>query len=203
MFQGLSGSRGGFACFLYLCGRVPTIGSSGCAAQMVFIPPNTTTVVFIDNYHTNFGGPGVNLNTGAPSSKSYTYDDGTSVFSTEYSLQTNGLRRVKPLSNTFCSAGSFFADETLANVAGAEAGPASVAQDFNNIRTHAPGPCAGACTQDWIERSATLQHTRWYLTAQTLVDGSVLVVRGADVQIYLSFICDACTSSFGCSKLYS
>ena len=91
------------------------------------------------------------------------------------------MRRLRPLSNTFCSAGSFFADGTLANVAGAEAGLASVAQGFNKIRTYAPGPCAGACTQDWIERSATLQYTRWYPTAQTLVDGSVLVVGGADV----------------------
>lgn len=96
MFQGLSGPRGGFACFVYLCGRLS-----------------------------------FNLNTSAPSSTSYAYDDGTSVFSTEYSLQINGLRRLRPLSNTFCSAGSFFADGTLANVAGAEAGPTSVAQGFN------------------------------------------------------------------------
>lgn len=157
-----------------------TVGSSGCAAQMVFIPPNTTTAVFIDNYHMNFGGPGVNLNTGAPSPTSYNYDDGTFVFGTEYNLQTNGLRKLRPLSNTFCSAGSFFADGTLANVAGAESGSAKVAQGFNKIRTYAPGPCAGACTHDWIEKSATLQHERWYPTARTLVGGSVLVVGGAD-----------------------
>ncbi|MCJ1474336.1 hypothetical protein MMC13_002994 [Lambiella insularis] len=160
-----------------------TIGSSGCAAQMVFVPPLTATVVFIDNYHANYGGPGVNLTTGAPSPTSYTYDDGSglSVFGTEYDLLTNGLRPLRPLSNTFCSAGSFFADGTLLNVAGAEAGPAGVAEGFNKIRTYAPGPCAGdACKQDWVENSGTLQHTRWYPSAQTLVDGSVLVVGGAD-----------------------
>jgi len=27
-----------------------TIGSSGCAAQMVFVPPYTDTVVFLDKY---------------------------------------------------------------------------------------------------------------------------------------------------------
>lgn len=84
---------------------------------MVFIPPNTSTAVFIDNYHPNFGGAGVNLKTGAPSTTSYVYDDGSglSVFGTEYNLQTNGLRKLRPLSDTFCSAGSFFADGTLLN----------------------------------------------------------------------------------------
>lgn len=159
-----------------------TVGSSGCAAQMVFLPPNNTTAVFIDNYHENFGGPGVDLNTGKPLTTSYRYDDGSglSVFGTEYNLQTNGLRKLRPLSNTFCSAGSFFSDGTLANIAGAEAGPNGVAQGFNKIRTYAPGPCSGACTHDWLEKSTTLQHTRWYPSAQTLVDGSVLVVGGSD-----------------------
>ena len=94
---------------------------------MVFVPPNTTTVVFVDNYHPNFGGPGVDLSTGAPSSTSYLYE-GTdiSVFGAEYDLLTNGLRPLRPQSNSFCSAGSFFSDGTLANVAGAEPGPTGV-----------------------------------------------------------------------------
>ena len=149
---------------------------------MVFLPPNTSTAVFIDNYHVNFGQSGVNLQTGAPSSTSYVYNDGSglSVFGTEYNLNTNALRPLRPLSNTFCSAGSFFADGTLANVAGAEAGPTGVAEGFNKIRTYAPGPCAGACQQDWVEQATTLQHLRWYPGSQTLIDGSVLVVGGAD-----------------------
>ena len=161
-----------------------TVGSSGCAAQMVFLPPNTTTAVFIDNYHANYGGPGVNLTTGAPSPTSYIYEDGSglSVFGTEYNLETNELRPLRPQSNTFCSAGAFYPDGTLLNVAGAEPGPAGVAEGFNKIRTYAPGPCnENNCTQDWMEQSATLQHMRWYASAQTLVDGSVLVVGGADV----------------------
>ena len=148
---------------------------------MVFIPPNTTTAVFIDNYHENYGGPGVNLQDGAPSKTSYVYP-GTSisVFGAEYDLQSNSLRPVKPLSNTFCSAGSFYPDGTLANVAGAEPGPAGVAEGFNKIRTYAPGPCNGNCSQDWVEQSLTLQHERWYPSTQTLVDGSILIVGGAD-----------------------
>lgn len=149
---------------------------------MVFTPPNTSTAVFIDNYHANFGGPGVDLTTGAHSPTSYVYDDGSgiSVFGTEYNLQTNGLRKLRPLSNTFCSAGSFFPDGTLLNLAGAESGPNGVAEGFDRLRTYSPGPCAGTCTQDWVEESARLQHTRWYPTAQTLVDGSILVVGGSD-----------------------
>ena len=149
---------------------------------MVFLPPNTSTAVFIDNYHVNYGQSGVNLQTGAPSSTSYVYNDGSgiSVFGTEYNLNTNALRPLRPLSNTFCSAGSFFADGTLANVAGAEAGPAGIAEGFNKIRTYAPGPCSGACQQDWVEQAITLQHMRWYPGSQTLVDGSVLVVGGSD-----------------------
>ena len=149
---------------------------------MVFLPPYTNTAVFIDGYHANYGGPGVNLQTGAPSSISYVYDDGSgvSVFGTEYNLQTNTLRKLRPKSNTFCSAGAFFADGTLANVAGAGPGPATVGNGFNKIRTYAPGPCGGVCGQDWIESGATLQTERWYPSMQTLVDGSVLVVGGAN-----------------------
>ncbi len=148
---------------------------------MVFIPPNTTTVVFIDNYHANYGGPGVNLQNGAPSTTSYLYS-GTSlsVFGTEYDLRYNSLRPVKPKSNTFCSAGAFYPDGTLVNIAGAEPDGAGVTDGFSKIRTYAAGPCTGNCSQDWVEQTATLQHERWYPSAQTLVDGGILVVGGAD-----------------------
>ncbi len=150
---------------------------------MVFTPPNTTTVVFVDNYHENHGGPGVNLTNGAHSATSWVYDDGSGiyVFGAEYNLQTNGLRKLRPRSNTFCSAGTFFADGTLLNIAGAEPGPTGVDEGFDKIRTYAPGPCNGDCAHDWVEQAQTLQHRRWYPTAQTLVDGSVLVVGGSDV----------------------
>ena len=133
---------------------------------MVFLPPNATNrAVFIDNYHVNYGGPGVNLQTGAPSTTSYTYDDGSgvSVFGTEYNLATNALRKLRPASDTFCSAGGFFPDGTLLNVAGAEPGPASVAEGFDKLRTYAPGP---ATTQDWVELSQKLQVYRWYPSVQ-------------------------------------
>ena len=79
---------------------------------------------------------------------------------------------------------------TIVNVAGAEAmnagggvaagNGAAVQEGFDKTRTYAPGPCNGNCAQDWVGGTHMLQHTRWYPTAQTMVDGSVLIVGGAD-----------------------
>ena len=148
---------------------------------MVFIPANTTSAVFLDNYHVNYGGPGVILQTGQPSANSYVYvNSEESVFGTEYNFETNSLRTLRPESNTFCSAGAFYKDGTLVNFAGAEEDDSvGVGAGFNKIRTYAPGPCDGACTQDWEEQGARLQRWRWYPSAQTLVDGSVVIVGGA------------------------
>jgi len=82
------------------------IGNSGCASQMVFVPPYTNKAVFIDNYHPNFGN-GVNLATGAHSTQAYKYNDGSNlyVFGTEFDLGNGVIRALHPKSNTFCSAG--------------------------------------------------------------------------------------------------
>lgn len=68
-----------------------TVGSSGSSAQMVFVPPYTSTAVFIDNYHANYGGPGFDpfqtIQAAVHSTEAYVYD-GTdiAVFGTEYNL---------------------------------------------------------------------------------------------------------------------
>ena len=165
----------------------------------MFVPPYTQIAVFIDNYHENYGASGVrnnslpcsiydrlhtaqvNLQNGAPGT-AYQYTDrfGLYVFGTEYDLATNKVRALKPKSNTFCSAGAFFPDGTLLNVAGAE--PNGAVQDgFAAIGTYAPGPCTGSCAMDWVEKTAKLQHKRWYPSTQTLVDGSIVIVGGSDV----------------------
>ncbi|CAG8982159.1 hypothetical protein HYALB_00003251 [Hymenoscyphus albidus] len=157
-----------------------TVGTSGCTAQMVFVPPHTNTVVFIDNYHENYGGPGYNLATGAHSTTSYLYP-GTSisVFGTEFDLTTNSIRPVKPLSNTFCSAGAFFPNGTMLNMSGAEQAR-GITQGFDKLRTFNPGPCQGTCKTDWVELPTTLQVYRWYPTSITMTDGSILVVGGSN-----------------------
>ncbi|KAF4549367.1 Glyoxal oxidase-like protein [Elsinoe fawcettii] len=169
-----------------------TVGSSGCTAQMAFLPPYTDTVVFLDNYHRNFGGPGVDLKTGKHSTEPYMEADGkTFVFGVEYSWKTNGLRKLHPISNTFCSSGAFFPDGTLVNPSGAETyagdADASVIQDGRQaLRYYAPGPCDGACTQDFDDHINVLQSRRWYPTAQTLTNGDVVVVGGSDVGLLVT-----------------
>jgi hypothetical protein len=136
------------------------------------------------SYHTNFGGPGVNLKTGAHSPDSYNDENSkTAVFATEYSLTTNNLRKLQPVSNTFCSAGSFLPDGTMVNFAGAEPDvKMNVGDGFDAIRTFPPGPCPnGGCKSDFKVGAAHLQSPRWYPTAETLPDGDVLVVGGATV----------------------
>ncbi|GAB7357642.1 hypothetical protein MBLNU459_g0139t1 [Dothideomycetes sp. NU459] len=165
-----------------------TVGSSGCAAQMVFVPPYTDTVVFLDNYHANYGGPGVNLTTGAHSPDPYLQDDGSGmyVFGVEYSWRTNDLRKLTPKSNTFCAAGAFFPDGTMINVAGAEiygdgAAVGSLEDGRQSLRRYAPGPCSGNCTMDFVVNDDGLQSLRWYPTAITMANGDVLVVGGSTV----------------------
>ncbi|KAF5686180.1 glyoxal oxidase [Fusarium denticulatum] len=164
-----------------------TVGSSGCAAQMLFVPPFTDNVVFLDNYHPNYGGPGVDLKTGRHSEDAYKTDDGYWVMATEYNWKTNKLRKLSPKSNTFCSAGSFLADGTMLNLAGSEPDEwqanigKNVMEGFDKIRTYAPGPCQGDCAQDIIEHKNTLQAKRWYPSTSTLLNGDVLVVGGSNV----------------------
>lgn len=160
-----------------------TVGSSGCAAQMLFLPPYTETAVFLDNFHENRGGPGVNLQTGAHGAPYV--QDGTNkpVFATEFNWKTNGLRKLNPMSNTFCSAGAFRADGTMVNFAGAEPDAAQgVGDGFDAIRTYPAGPCPnGACNLDFAEGGAKLQSRRWYPTAETLPNGDILAVGGSNV----------------------
>ncbi|KAM0542554.1 hypothetical protein ACHAPJ_012725 [Fusarium lateritium] len=154
---------------------------------MLFVPPFTDNVVFLDNYHPNYGGPGVDLKTGKHSGNPYKTDDDHWVMATEYNWKTNELRKLSPKSNTFCSAGSFLADGTMLNLAGSEPDEwqanlgKNVMEGFDKIRTFAPGPCKGNCITDIIEHSQTLQAKRWYPTTSTLLNGDVLVVGGSNV----------------------
>ena len=51
---------------------------------MLFLAPNTSKVIFIDNYHQSRGQKGVDLNTGAHAPEDYVYPSTTeAVFSTE------------------------------------------------------------------------------------------------------------------------
>ena len=121
---------------------------------MLFLAPNTSKVIFIDNYHQNRGQKGVDLNTGAHAPEDYVYPSTTeAVFSTEFDTSPPyGLRPLRPIDNTFCSAGAFFPNGTLLNIAGAEGylkGDVGINEGFGSLRSYAPGLCANdVCTQD-------------------------------------------------------
>ncbi|THW21678.1 hypothetical protein D6C98_07109 [Aureobasidium pullulans] len=169
-----------------------TIGSSGCAAQMVFVPPYTDTVVFLDNYHRNFGGPGVDLKTGTHSKDPFIQDNGLWAFGVEYEWRTNDLRKLTPKSNTFCAAGAFAPDGTLINVAGAElysgdAKTTNLQDGRQTVRRYKPGPCdIDGCKMDFEVNTNELQSRRWYPTSITLTNGDVLVVGGSDVGLLVT-----------------
>jgi hypothetical protein len=56
------------------------------------------------------------------------------------------------------------------------------------IRTYAPGPCddGSLCRTDIVELNTTLQEKRWYPTAETPVNGDVLVVVGSNVGLLVT-----------------
>ncbi|CAG8981177.1 hypothetical protein HYALB_00013188 [Hymenoscyphus albidus] len=160
-----------------------TVGSSGVAAQMIFVPPRTNTVVFLDNYHANYG-LGADLKTGAHSPNAWKYEGSEmAVFGSEYNLANNTVRALRPKSNTFCSAGAFFPNGTMLNLSGAEADweGVGVEEGFDKMRIFPPGPCEkDVCTADWVELATPLQSKRWYPTSITMTDGSILVVGGSN-----------------------
>jgi hypothetical protein len=146
------------------------------------------------SYHRNFGGPGVNLKTGAHSPEPFMQDDdsGLFVFGVEYEWRTNNLRKLSPRSNTFCAAGAFFPDGTMVNVAGAElysgdANTRKLQDGRQTVRRYKPGPCEiDGCEMDFEVNFGELQSRRWYPTSITMTNGDVLVVGGSDVGLLVT-----------------
>ncbi|KAG0151464.1 hypothetical protein CROQUDRAFT_36925 [Cronartium quercuum f. sp. fusiforme G11] len=102
-----------------------------------------------------------------------------------YNLETNDVRPLNPLSNSFCAAGSFLGNGTMVNVGGNPVvTDLTGAADFGDtdgiqsIRLFTP--CDnGKC--DILEYPKTLHMTsaRWYPTLARLADGSVMIVGGS------------------------
>lgn len=146
------------------------------------------------SYHRNYGGPGVDLRTGAHSPHPFMQDDdsGLFVFGVEYEWRTNNLRKLSPKSNTFCAAGAFMPDGTMVNVAGAElysgdANTKHLQDGRQTVRRYAPGPCKiDGCNMDFEVNVDELQSRRWYPTSITMTSGDVLVVGGSDVGLLVT-----------------
>lgn len=93
-------------------------------------------------------------------------------------LQTNKIRPLMILTDTWCSSGQFLPDGTLLQTGGDRDG-------VKKIRKFRPCEANGFC--DWEELAdVALVNARWYATNQILPDGSVIIVggRGANTVEY-------------------
>ncbi|CAK7342764.1 unnamed protein product [Dovyalis caffra] len=85
-------------------------------------------------------------------------------------LQTNQIRPLMILTDTWCSSGQFLPDGTLLQTGGDMDG-------FQKIRKFDPCDFNGSC--DWVELDGVeLSEGRWYATNQILPDGSVIIIGG-------------------------
>ncbi|KAG2380653.1 Aldehyde oxidase [Vigna angularis] len=85
-------------------------------------------------------------------------------------LETNQVRPLKILTDTWCSSGQFLPDGTLLQTGGDIDG-------LKKIRMFSPCDATGFC--DWKElEDVELAEGRWYATNQILPDGSVIIIGG-------------------------
>ncbi|QCE04429.1 glutathione S-transferase [Vigna unguiculata] len=85
-------------------------------------------------------------------------------------LQTNQVRPLKILTDTWCSSGQFLPDGTLLQTGGDLDG-------LKKIRMFSPCDATGFC--DWKELDdVELAEGRWYATNQILPDGSMIIIGG-------------------------
>ncbi|KAK9920569.1 hypothetical protein M0R45_029122 [Rubus argutus] len=90
--------------------------------------------------------------------------------SVQFDPQTNQIRPLMVLTDTWCSSGQFLPDGTLLQTGGDLDG-------FKKIRKFEPCEASGSC--DWVELDdVELTDGRWYATNQILPDGSVIIVGG-------------------------
>ncbi|XP_041027938.1 aldehyde oxidase GLOX-like [Juglans microcarpa x Juglans regia] len=85
-------------------------------------------------------------------------------------LQTNNIRPLMILTDTWCSSGQFLPDGTLLQTGGDMDG-------LKKIRKFEP--CEAHLFCNWVElKDVELVNGRWYATNQILPDGSVIIVGG-------------------------
>jgi len=140
-------------------GQWDFVGVSGVSSMHGILEPGTNKVVFIERVEL---ATQVQIN-------------GRDTYSTEYDFDTNQIRPLTTLSNTFCSAGSYLPNGTMLNLGGAEA-VLAVGQGFNRIRI-LNGCNDGKC--DWQENGINLETNRWYPTVEQLADGSIFILGGS------------------------
>ncbi|CAG8724556.1 1502_t:CDS:2 [Cetraspora pellucida] len=146
-------------CQAALRGQWDFVGYSGVSCMHCILSTNTNKAIFIER---------VELSTDVEK-------DGKPTYSVEYDLDTNEIRPLTTLSNTFCSAGSYLPNGTIVNLAGAEAGK-GFSEGFNRIRLF--NPCDDK-TCDWQNDVYNLTENRWYPTVEMLADGTLFIIGGS------------------------
>lgn len=92
--------------------------------------------------------------------------------SLQYDIQSNQLRPLMILTDTWCSSGQFLPDGSLLQTGGDLDG-------FKKIRKFNPCNPSDVASCDWVElNDVELAQGRWYATNQILPDGSVIIVGG-------------------------
>ncbi|CAG8602698.1 17193_t:CDS:2, partial [Racocetra persica] len=144
-------------------GQWDFVGYSGVSSMHAILSPNTNKVVFIERVELTTN---VNIN-------------GKPTYSVEYNLDTNEIRALTTLSNTFCSAGAYLKNGTIINLGGAEA-QKGFEEGFNRVRLFSS--CDdGTC--DWQNDVNNLTAKRWYPTVEQLADGSLFIIGGSSVGV--------------------
>ena len=146
-------------------GRFQIIGSSRVPAMHMIVHPNGK-VIFLDKV------------------SDYTLErlpNGHPSYSAEFDPKTGKAELLAYSSNSFCSAGGFLADGTLANFGGDETpGDARMEDGKTGVRL-LKRPCTGpGC--NWIESTnIRMAGKRWYPTTVNLEDGNLMIIGGIHV----------------------
>ncbi|CAM6104911.1 unnamed protein product [Calypogeia fissa] len=133
-------------------------------------------VILLDR--TDVGPSQINLANGKcrddPNDQTLTHD--CTAHSVIFDPDSNTVRPVEVLTDTWCSSGQFVTNGTLIQTGG----------DFDGnqkVRQFTPCPSSGTC--DWVEEPGNeLQVGRWYSTNQLLPDNSIVIVGGRGVYTY-------------------
>ncbi|KAL8517446.1 hypothetical protein ACS0TY_015621 [Phlomoides rotata] len=127
------------------------------------------TVVLLDRTHIGPSRKLLHRNRCLPNPVHPVHKDCT-AHSVLLDLQTNNIRPLTILTDTWCSSGQFLPDGSLIQTGGDLDG-------FKKIRKFTP--CEPGLFCDWEElQDAELYQGRWYATNQILPDGSVIIIGG-------------------------
>ena len=138
-------------------GKWDIVGDSKVAAMHI-VPISHKEIVIIDKIEAN----------------KIKQSNGSPAISAVYDIETNEVKALNLKTNTFCSAGSFFANGTLLHAGGAEEN-LGYGVGFQSIRFLTPSDPK----YDWTEITNGMAKARWYPAMATMPNGNVLILGGS------------------------